>query len=269
MCVASRPTMSIIESEIAMSITYRINQVLRALSLAPRPKTAAVLLSGGSGSRMKSELPKQWMELDEKPILLRTAEIFQNCSYIDEIVLVVRSGEEEASRRLLRDYGITKLTAVVSGGRSRQSSAYRGAKRVSKGMRYIAIHDVARPLVPPEKVEDVVALAHSYSAASLGHPVSDSIKRVGKGDFVAGHLDRADLWAATTPQVFSYPKYMAAAKTAIQNRYEVTDDNMLMEYIGQRVKMLYDGGENIKITTPADLLAAEAILKKRKGDAAL
>lgn len=245
-------------------LTYHISRLVRTLSLTPRPYTTAVILAGGVGSRMEKEggVAKQWLEIGGMTVLERAVRAFEDCPHIDEIVVVVRRGEGESAATVLRAMGTNKVRAVVAGGKTRQHSAYNGARRVSKETRYIAIHDAARPFVDPRDISAVVTSAYLERAASLGTPVTDTVKRVDSRGYVVETKDRSELWLAATPQVFSYPMYMSAATSALKAGRVVTDDNMLMEYIGQRVRMVAAKGEILKITTPRDLRLAEALAER-------
>lgn len=250
-----------------MKLTRCLSGLVRALSMQSRPYTAAVLLAGGVGSRMNMAggPTKQWMLLDGKPILYHTVSAFEKCSYIDEIIIVCRREEMKAAADLVRTYGFSKVRRIVVGGKSRQHSAYNGAKRVSEGIKYIAIHDVARCLITPDDISAAVSAAYSYRAAMLVGPVHDTVKRVGKDGFVRETLDREELFLGQTPQVFALPLYIGAATEALKSGYTVTDDSMLIEHIGQRVRTIEAKNENFKITTQADLSRAEALLLGRKG----
>ena len=248
-------------------ITYHIARLVRALTFTPRPHTAAVILAGGTGSRMGDTggVAKQWLRLGGVTVLEHSVRAFEECPHIDEIVVVVRRGEGDSAAALLRAMGTKKVRAVVAGGATRQHSAYNGARRVSDKTKYIAVHDAARPLVSPEDISAVVTTAYRERAASLGSPVVDTVKRVDSRGYVIETKDRRELWLAATPQVFSYPMYLSAAKAALRMRHDVTDDNMLMESIGQRVRMVAARSEVMKITTPRDLAVAEALIE-RKGE---
>ncbi len=248
-----------------MKLTRCFSGLYRALSMQRHPYTAAVLLAGGVGSRMNSGSgeTKQWMTLNGKPILYHTVSAFERCPYIDEIIIVCRREEIKRAAELVRTHGFSKVRRIVVGGKTRQHSAYNGAKRVSNGIKFVAIHDVARCLITPDDICAAVSAAYSYRASVLVGPVRDTVKRVGKDGFVRESLDRETLFFAQTPQVFSLPMYIGAATSALKSGYTVTDDSMLLEYIGQRVRAVEAKEENFKITTAADLLPAEAVLLRR------
>ncbi len=247
------------------SLTYCINKLIRVATFRRRPHTTAVILAGGSGTRMgKAGGPaKQWIELEGRTVLEHSVLAFERCPYIDEIIVVVRSGETKKTVALLKAAGVRKLRAVVVGGDSRQRSAYNGARRASEETKFIALHDAARCLITPGQIADVVSAAYAHRAASLGTPITDTVKRVGAGDYVKETLNREELWLATTPQVFAYSMYMFAAVSALRDGVTVTDDNRLIERVGQRVRMIQSGGENPKITHPADLERATMLLRMR------
>ena len=251
-------------------IGYQIGRIFRALSLSPRPHTTAVILAGGSGTRMaaKDGIAKQWREIGGITVLERAVASFEACPHVDEIVVVVRRGEGEAAARVLRAMKTKKVRAVVGGGKTRQESAYRGARHVSKDTKFIAIHDAARCLVSASDISEVISRAYVERAASLGIPVLDTLKRVDRRGYILETKDRSEYWLAATPQVFSYPMYLAAATAALKEGREVTDDNMLMEGIGQRVRMVAAQSEILKITRSKDLLLAEGYvrLKGERGD---
>ena len=249
-----------------MSITYCIGAILRAFKGKKRPYTAAVILAGGVGSRMASAdgLTKQLMLLDGVPVLIRSALAFERSEYIDEIVIVSRKEELSEVALLAKEYGLTKLTRIVSGGKTRRLSALRGLRAVSQKAKYIAFHDAARCLVTPALIADVASAAYANRAASAGTVSVDTLKRVNSKGYIVETLDRSCVYRAQTPQIFDINLYRAAAYSAKKDDLEATDDNMLIERIGQAVKMVDTGDENIKLTTPLDFKLAEAILKSRE-----
>lgn len=248
-----------------MSFTYQIGRALRLLCGKVRPKTAAVILAGGSGTRMhlRENITKQLLLLDGVPVLIRSAQAFEASEYIDEIVIVAKKEELATVEALVLEYGLKKVARIVSGGETRQVSARRGLEAISAKMKYIAIHDAARCLVTPAMIADVASAAYASRAASAGRACTDTVKRVTREGFITETLDRDTLFLAETPQIFDVSLYRAAAYMAKQREESATDDNMLVERLGQAVKMVDCGNENIKITTATDLYVAEAILRAR------
>ena len=249
-----------------MSKTFHACRALRWLSGRKMPHTAAILLAGGSGTRMGGGgVTKQMLLLDGTPVVVHTVRAFEACPYIHEIVLVAKREELSAMRALCDVFAFKKIRAIVAGGSTRQLSAIAGFEAIDgERTKYVAIHDVARCLVTPDMIADVVATAYAEKAAIAATRIYDTVKRMGAGGYIAKTEDREALWGAQTPQVFSADLYRAAAYTAMKEKVEVTDDAMLCERIGQRVKLVDCGRENIKLTTPADIPAAEAILAARR-----
>ena len=228
------------------------------------PSTAAVILAGGSGSRMgEGTVSKQRMLLLGKTVLAHSVLAFEACDLVDEIVIVSKKEEIQQIKQDLEGLPIRKLRRIVSGGPTRQQSARHGLEAISKGMRYIAIHDAARCLVTPEMIRNVIGAAFQHGAACAGTPVSDTIKKVRPSGYVERSVDRTEYWAAQTPQVFRETLYRSAAYSAKKYVWQGTDDAMLVEKIGHRVMMVDCGSENRKITYPVDLEIAEQILLHR------
>ena len=248
-----------------MRFRTKVNSLLRLLTLTRRPRTAAVILAGGVGSRMqnKDHTTKQLLTLGGIPVVIRSLTAFDQSPYIDELVLVIRKEEKDTIKALLEVYKIKKPLRLVAGGETRQLSAISGFLAISQKAKFVAIHDAARCLVTEDMIAKVVSAAYADGAASAAAPVHDTVKQVDKDRKVIKTLDRATLWRAGTPQVFRADLYRAAAFTAQKEGFEATDDNMLAERIGYAVRMVDCGEENIKLTTKTDLYIAEAILRSR------
>lgn len=249
-----------------MSKTFHLCRAIRWLSRRKMPHTTAILLAGGSGTRMGTDsgVTKQMLLLDGTPVVVHTLRAFDACPYIHEIVLVARKEELSSMRALCEVFGVKKLRAVVAGGSTRQLSAIAGFEAIDgEKTKYVAIHDVARCLVTPDMIADVVATAYAEKAAIAACRVYDAVKRVSAGGYIQKTEDRDTLWCAQTPQVFSADLYRAAAYTAMKAKFVATDDAMLCERIGHKVKLVDCGRENIKLTTPTDIAQAQAILAAR------
>lgn len=251
-----------------MSLLGKTFHLLGILKKHHARRTAAVILAAGLGSRMQlaDGKTKQLLLLEGKPVFLHTLLAFDRASTIDEIVLVIRKEEVRAVRRVLEGVTLTKPLRLVPGGDTRQESARRGLEAVSDKMTHVAVHDAARCLITPFMIDEVVRAAHIHRAASAGCRMTDTVKLVTPDGFVERTLDRDTLFRAQTPQAFEKKLYYAATYVAYEKKQEVTDDNMLLESIGQTVKMVDCGYENIKVTTKEDLLFAEAILKSRSAE---
>ena len=253
-----------------MHKTYHICRVMRWFSRKKRPFTTAILLAGGIGSRMKREdgKTKQMLPICGAPVLAHTARAFEECPYIDQIIVVAREEELSCVREMMAAYGIKKFCRAVVGGATRQLSALAGFEAIDGDKcRFVAIHDAARCLITPGQISDVVAEAYATGAAAAACRVHDTVKRANGNRYVLETIDRESLWLAATPQVFSATLYRAAAYTAKAANFTATDDVMLCERIGQAVRLVDCGEENFKITTNADLLRAEIVLRMRKDKA--
>lgn len=239
--------------------------ILRAFAGKERYKsTAAVIAAGGDSSRMNG-INKQFAEIDGIPTLARSIQAFENADCIKEIVVVTRKDDISAVIELCEKYKFKKVIAVVPGGSSRQESVWLGFSEISDSTEFVAIHDGARCLVTPEMIEKVCREAYIYRAATAANRVSDTVKRTEKGGFVEETLDRNRIWLAQTPQVFDSNLYRAAAHIARESGFVGTDDCSLVENIDfKAIRLVECGRENIKITTPGDILFAKAILFARK-----
>lgn len=249
----------------AKQAAHDVADVLRAAdkNAGKRNRTAAVIVAGGSGSRMESDTTKQMMLLCGKPIVVHTLLAYQNTPCIAEIVVAAREDEIDVYRDFKQKYGISKLTAVVKGGPTRQASALAGVEAVSDSIRYVAIADAARCLTTPEEISEVCRIAYKTDAASAGIPATDTVKTVDKAGYIASTPDRALTWQAQTPQVFRHALYLAASYAAIEHKFTATDDNSLVEFVRHPVKMVKCSRHNLKITEPDDLILARAILRER------
>ena len=246
------------------SLRYRLASIVRLIGGVPRPKTAAVILAGGSGSRFGGDRPKQFASLGGIPVLIRSVLAFESSPYIDETVIVSRKEDIDEVRALCNEYGLGKLKAIVPGGATRQESSMCGVLATDDAIEFVAIHDAARCLVTTDTIGRVAAEAYVYGGASAASPVYDTVKQLDSMGFIQKTVDRSTLVAAETPQVFRKKLYVAAARAAEQKGSSVTDDNSLLEAFGQAVKSVLSIGENFKITTAADLLRAEAVIAERE-----
>lgn len=249
-----------------MCMLKKIAGVFRAISGSPHPKnfTSAVIAAAGSSVRFGGELTKQMTELCGAPIVVHTLLAHQKCDCIHEIIIVAKKEEVGEYERLCEEYGITKVSAVITGGYTRQDSVLKGLDAVSKKSKFIAISDAARCLITPHQIENVCRAAYKYSAATAAHNSTDTVKIADSKGFIESTADRKTVWLAQTPQVFKTKLYRAAAYTALKKGFDGTDDNMLVENINHPVRLVECGTQNIKITTRDDMVFAEALLKKRE-----
>ncbi len=231
-------------------------------------KTIAIIPAGGAGKRLKAQKAKQYLLLDRLPVLVHTLKAFEQAEIIDEIILILpRDDVASAQKQLINQYGLTKLTAVVGGGKERQDSVRNGLAAIT-GARdiIVVIHDAVRPFVTQKLIHQVVAAAKSFGAVSAGVKAKDTIKEIKKDDFVSATIPRQNLWLTQTPQAFKFDLLKKAYTAAYRDKYYGTDDASLAERIGAKVKLIEGSYENIKITTPEDLVLAKALMKKKSGE---
>lgn len=219
-------------------------------------KVSGIIAAAGSGKRMGADKNKQWILLKGIPMLARTIAVFQACPVIDEIVIAAAPEEVGDVERLAEEFQFTKVRAVVAGGSTRQESVYHALKAATGEV--VLVHDGARPFVTSEEIQQVYKAVLEYGGAALGMKVKDTIKLVHQNGIVKKTLPREQLWAAATPQGFFRERLMSFHEKWKDT--PVTDDCMLAELSGEPVKMVLCGGQNIKITTPEDLLFAEQYL---------
>lgn len=221
-------------------------------------RVAAVLVAAGSSTRMG--LPKQWLELRGCPVIAHTMQAFQACHAIDEIVVVARKEDILPFYEVAKTYGITKLTKIVIGGKSRQQSVQQGIYACRDTTDYFAIHDGARPLIRPETIERTVLAAVECGAAATAVRAKDTVKLTDERGVVTATPDRATVWNVQTPQVFRRSLYLEALRKAAERGQEYTDDCQLIEALSYPVQLVEGDYRNIKITTPEDRLIAEGLL---------
>jgi len=244
----------------------KIAGILRAISGSPHPKnfTSAIIAAAGLSERFGGSVTKQMQELCGTPVLIHTLKAYENTDCIHEIVIVARQDEIPYWEKACKKYELTKVTKIVKGGDSRQQSVMNGLEAIDDKAKFVAIADGARCLITPEQIKDVCHSAYKYKAATAAHRATDTIKIADKKGFIDSTPDRNTVWLAQTPQVFKANLYRAAAVTAEKKKFEATDDNMLVEFVGHPIRLVECGPHNIKITTYDDVAIAKGILEARK-----
>lgn len=218
-------------------------------------KTTAIIVAAGTGSRFKSETPKQFLELAGKPVILHTLERFQSAPSVDSIVLVLAADQvgrfdPPASGRPVR---------IIAGGATRAESVLNGLNSINTETEIVAVHDGARPFVSVDEIERTIARAKDMGAACLVGPVTDTIKTI-SGNEISGTLDRNKLRRALTPQAFKIEVLRRAFELG-ELGDAVTDECYLVEKLGHPIEFIEGTARNIKITHPEDVALAEAIAK--------
>lgn len=232
-------------------------------------KTVAIIPAGGFGKRMQGRLSKQYLPVDGKPVLVHTLSIFQLSPDIDDIVLVTPEEDiRTVGHTILEPWRITKVRHVLAGGKQRQDSVRNGLGVIGDDVDIVLIHDAVRPFISGDVIHRAVREAEKYGAVTVGMPVKDTVKRVDQDGCILETLNRQILWMTQTPQAFRRSVIQAAYRKADDDQFYGTDDASLVERMGFRVKMIEASYENIKITTPEDLLLAEILIKRREKERA-
>jgi 2-C-methyl-D-erythritol 4-phosphate cytidylyltransferase len=216
----------------------------------------AIIVAAGSGTRFGAQVPKQFVEICGKPLIVHTLERFENCPSIDEIILVLPSKDIENFQKS----SLTKLKNIIAGGKTRAESVYKGLKAVSGKAEIVAVHDGARPLVSCEEITATIEKAGDAGAACLVSGISDTIKEVSGGK-ISGTIDRSKLRRALTPQAFRIEILQRAFAQADLSE-AATDECFLVEKAGFEISIVEGSARNIKITTPEDLILAKIFLEK-------
>lgn len=244
-----------------------LSKIAGGINTVKRGKTSAIILCAGSSTRFSDEKEnKQFALVDGVPVVLRTIQAFENTDAIGEMILVTKKEDIDDLKALVCDNGIKKVSCIVVGGNTRQESAMKGFKHVSEKSKLVAIHDGARCLVTPSIIESVIVEADKHKAATAASRVTDTVKVSDKDGFISKTIDRNYVWNVQTPQIFEKKLYSVCAYNAKQNGVTATDDCMLAESSGFKVKLVDTGRDNIKITVKDDISLAEHILATRGKD---
>lgn len=219
-----------------------------------------VIPAAGQGKRMGTKESKQFLLFHQKPIFLHTIEVFEFHPEIDEIVIVVRETEIERTQQLIKEQGFKKVSNIVAGGRERQESVFMGLKVLSTDL--VLVHDAVRPFVTHGAVTRLISEIKIHDAAILAVPMKDTVKKVDES-CVMDTLERKRLWSVQTPQGFRRELLMEAHIQAARDVDFATDDSALVEKLGVNVRVVDGEYTNIKITTPEDLIFAEAIYQMK------
>ncbi len=225
-------------------------------------KTTAIILAAGKAKRMMTHKNKLFLEL-RKPILIHSIEAFENHKLINEIIIVVNKKDLEACSKIVEKNIFKKIKKIMVGGETRQQSSYNGVMEADSDI--ILIHDGARPLVTEDSITNSIRDSLNYGASVVAVPLKETVKKI-DNCFVQNTLDRDALWVAQTPQTFRADIIKEAHETAKRDGFFGKDDSSLVERIGYKVRICRGHYENLKITTPDDLVIAKHIFKKNNGD---
>lgn len=228
-------------------------------------QVSAIVVAAGSGLRFQSRLSKVLAQINSKPILIYSLLVLSKHPLVKKIIVVVNAKSAQSITRKLRQYRIAKISRIVEGGKRRQDSVLNGLKALGARPGLVLIHDAARPFIDKGMISRLIKEAKSSGAAIAGVPVKATIKSIKVSKYqsikVERTLERNKLWEIQTPQVFDKELLLRAHKKF--SKIDVTDDAALLEKLGVKVSVVLGSYNNIKITTPEDLLLAEVILKNR------
>ena len=225
--------------------------------MKPNSSVSVVIPAAGNSSRMGSSGNKQFLSLSGIPVLAHTLFAFTDIPAVKEIIIVTRKEDIPHVESIIKEYEIPKIKTIISGGSTRQESVFLGLQKVD--CEKVLIHDGARPFVTKEEVCQVIDALETCPAAALGVPVKDTVKRITDQGIVAETLPREELVQIQTPQGFISKEILAAHEKAAKDNVDVTDDCALAEYISIPVLIVPGSYRNIKITTPEDILLAQAL----------
>lgn len=232
-----------------------------------KPRTVAIALSGGRGSRMGSDIPKQYMEINGYPLIYYSLKVFQD-SFIDEIVLVCGSGDEDyCKREIVEKYDFTKVSKIVTGGKERYHSVANGLNAIDT-CDIVFVHDGARPLITDDILKNALEETLKHKATVVAVPAKDTIKISDDRGFAKETPNRNNVWIMQTPQTFIYNDIRDAYNKLLESEDDIkkrgiaiTDDAMVMEFFGNsNVKFVMGSYSNIKVTTPEDVVIVSAML---------
>jgi 2-C-methyl-D-erythritol 4-phosphate cytidylyltransferase len=221
----------------------------------------AIIVAGGSSQRMGFD--KLFAVIAGEPVIAHTIRAFECAECVSEIVLVAREQRHDEIRRITSSAGFKKISSIVPGGERRQDSVRAGLNGVDSRAEYVAVHDAARPLITPEQIERAFAPCRVHGAAALAEPVNDTLKRADANLLVVSSVDRHQLHAMQTPQIFERTLIEDAYRAVYAENILVTDEVSAVERLGHKIALILNDDFNLKITYPRDLPIAEFILRDR------
>lgn len=223
-------------------------------------KITAVIVAGGKGTRMGADKNKVFLKIMDKEVLAYTISAFENNENIDDIIVVTGTCDINACNAMIKKYGYSKVKAVTEGGNTRQQSVMNGLKTADGDI--VLIHDGARALVTDNEINNAVNDCKAYGAAAVGVRCKDTLKS-GENGFISGTVDRESTYLIQTPQTFKLSEILELHKKAEKEGFSATDDCMIAEHYGRKIKISEGSYDNIKLTTPEDMIIGERILRKR------
>lgn len=223
-------------------------------------RATAIIPAAGLGKRFGAK--KQFLDLSGRPLLVHTLSAFEHAPSVTDVCVAVPEEEIAAVQGMIRPYNLKKVVKVVTGGKERQDSVRLGFEAAPLSD-IVIVHDGVRPLVTPEIIERTIQGAQEFGGCIAALPVKETTKRVGPDSFIIETVDRNPLWSIQTPQAFRWDLFRRAVEKSVKDGFLGTDEAMLVERLGEKVKVVEGSPYNIKVTTPEDLKIAEAFLKMR------
>ena len=227
---------------------------------------SAIIVAGGSSHRMGFD--KLFAITAGEPVIAHAIRAFDEATSVSEIVVVAREDRRDEIQNISRHAGFKKLQSIVPGGERRQDSVHAGFDAIDPKAEYVAVHDAARPLILPEQIERAFEQCRVHGAAALAQPVNDTLKRADADLFITQPVDRHQLYAMQTPQIFERKLIEDAYRAVYAQNIFVTDEVSAVEQFGHKVVLVLNDDFNFKITYPRDLPLAELVLQQRQGSAA-
>jgi 2-C-methyl-D-erythritol 4-phosphate cytidylyltransferase len=224
----------------------------------------AIVLAAGRSTRMGGGPNKQFIELLGKPLVYYSLAAFEQCCVVDAVILVRRPDYAQPAEQIVRECEFKKVVAFADGGAERQNSVWNGLEKCNPATDIVAVHDGARPLVTPALIESTIASAHAHGTGIAATKLVDTIKEANEDKTVIRTVDRTKLWAVQTPQTVRLSLLREAYAKVFEKRGVVTDEAAAVESLGQKIHLVETPFLNLKITTPADLAIAEALLRERR-----
>ncbi len=221
----------------------------------------AIIVAAGDSRRMGFD--KLFTAIAGKPVIAHTISAFQRANSVNEIIVVAREDRQNEIKTIVRDRRSEKVRSIVPGGKHRQDSVRAGLDQLDSATRWVAVHDAARPLITPEQIERVFQQCANHGAAALAEPINDTLKRADSDLLVSGSVDRDQLYAMQTPQIFERQLLEDAYRAVCAENIFVTDEVSAVERMGRKVALVVNGDFNFKITYPRDLPLADFVLKQR------
>ena len=226
----------------------------------------AILVAAGDSRRMGFD--KLFATMAGTPVIAHTIRAFEEAKCVDAIIVVAREDRHEEIKTIVREENFEKIRSIIPGGERRQDSVRTGLDHLDSFTKYVAVHDAARPLVIPEQIERVFQQCVNHGAAALAEPINDTLKRADTDFLVSGSVDRHQLYAMQTPQIFERQLIEEAYRAVYAENLFVTDEVSAVEGLGRKVVLVLNDEFNFKITYPRDLPLAEFVVRRRRDPAA-